>query len=112
MAVDIWSYREIATDLDLTGFAVEAKDGEIGKVDRATRDLGGECVIVDTGPWIIGKQVMLPPGTIESVDPEDGTVYVDRKKEEIKNAPEYDPTGYVEQEYRIKLGEYYSRFYD
>jgi hypothetical protein len=55
---------------------------------------------------------MLPAGTIESIDPEDGTVYVDRTKDEIKNGPEYDPTGYVEQEYRIKLAEYYSRFYD
>jgi hypothetical protein len=112
MPVDIWSYREIATDLDLTGFSVEAKDGEIGKVDRATYDVGAGAIVVDTGPWIIGKQVMLPAGTIESIDPEDGTVYLDRTKEEIKNAPEYDPTGYVEQEYRIKLAEYYSRLYD
>jgi hypothetical protein len=112
MPVDIWSYREIATDLDLTGFSVEAKDGEIGKVDHATYDLEAGSIVVDTGPWIIGKKVMLPAGTIESIDPEDGTVYLDRNKEEIKNAPEYDPTGYVEQEYRIKLAEYYSRLYD
>jgi hypothetical protein len=111
MAVDIWSYRETAADLDLNGFRVEATDGEIGKVDRATNEAGGSCIIVDTGPWIIGKQVMLPAGTIESIDPEDGTVYVDRTKDEIKDAPEYDPTGYVEQEYRIKLAEYYARFY-
>jgi len=112
MAVDLWIYREVVdTDLDLTGFRVEAADGEIGKVDRVTYEVGEGSIVVDTGPWIVGKKVVLPAGTIDHVDAEDGTVYVDRTKEEIKGAPEWDPTGYVEQEHRIKLAEYYSRFY-
>jgi hypothetical protein len=36
---------------------------------------------------------------------------VDRTKEEIKQAPEYDPSGYADQEYRLQLAEYYGRFY-
>lgn len=111
MAVDIWSYREIVLDADLTGFSVEAADGEIGKVDEATYDPGSGAIIVDTGPWIVGKKVMLPAGTIERVDPEERKVYVDRTKDEIKNAPEYDPSGYAQQEYRAELGGYYSGFY-
>jgi hypothetical protein len=50
MQVDIWNYREIATDLDLTGFSVEAKDGEIGKVDHASYDVGAGWIVIDTGP--------------------------------------------------------------
>jgi hypothetical protein len=115
MAVEIWTYREAVmdpvTDLDLTGFQVEAKDGEIGKVDKASYDAGTSSVIVDTGPWILGKKVLLPAGTIESIDLEDGTIYVDRTKDEIKNAPEWDPSGYVEQEHRLALDDYYGRFY-
>ena len=112
MAVDIWSYRETITGLDLTGFTVEAVDGEIGKVDKATFDVGAGSIVVDTGPWIIGRKVMLPAGTIERVDPEQRKLYVDRTKDEIKNAPEYDPSGYAEQEYRLALGDYYSGLYD
>jgi hypothetical protein len=111
MAVDIWVYRAEVSDVDLTGFRVAAVDGEVGKVDRATNDAGASCLIVDTGPWIIGKKVMLPAGMIESVDVEDGTIYVDRTREEIKQAPEWDPSGYAEQEHRLELDKYYSRFY-
>jgi hypothetical protein len=112
MTVDLWTYREmVVTDLDMSGFRVEAEDGEIGKVDRATYEVGPGSIVVDTGPWIIGKKTMLPAATIERIDPEERTIYVDRTREEIKNAPEWDPTGYVEQEHRIKLAEYYSRFY-
>jgi hypothetical protein len=45
---------------DLVGFDVEATDGNIGKIDEATYDVGGSYVVVDTGPWIFGKKVMLP----------------------------------------------------
>ena len=109
MAVDIWTYRETISAIDLTGFAVEAADGAIGKVDEATHETGS--IVVDTGPWILGKRVLLPAGTIERVDFEEKKIFVDRTKEEIKNAPEYDPSGYAEQEYRARLGDYYSGFY-
>jgi hypothetical protein len=113
MAVDIWSYREtvVDLDLDLSGFKVEAEDGEIGKVDEAAYAAGADSIIVDTGPWILGKKVMLPVGTIERIDLEERKLYVDRTKEEIKNAPEYDSSGYAQQEYREHLGGYYKNLY-
>ena len=45
---------------DLTGYEVEATDGGIGSVDEATNDVGGSYIVVDTGPWIFGKKVLLP----------------------------------------------------
>lgn len=111
MAVDIWSFRMEVDDVDLSDFVVEASDGEIGKVDRATDEAGGDALIVDTGPLVFGRKVMLPFGTVERIDPENRRIYVDRTKEEIKHAPEYDSSGYAQQEYRIALAEYYARFY-
>jgi hypothetical protein len=111
MAVELWSYREPVTDMDLSGFRVEAMDGDVGKIHEATYEVGAGWIVVDTGPWIVGKKVVLPAGIIDRIDLDDGVIHVDRTKEEIKNAPEWDPTGYVEQEYRIKLADYYSRFY-
>ncbi len=50
---DMWSYRNSAlTTRDLTGYKVEALDGDIGKIDEATNEVGGSFVVVDTGPWI------------------------------------------------------------
>src|SRR5262245_45227495 len=48
---------------------------KIGKVDEATNDVGSSHVVVDTGPWIFGKKVMLPAGTIVCMDPPEQTVY-------------------------------------
>ena len=75
---------------DLSGFGVEALDGSIGKIDEATNDVGESFVIVDTGPWIFGKKVMLPAGVVQRIDEDDEKVWVNRTKDQIKSAPEYD----------------------
>ena len=112
MAVDIFVYRETVPQLDLSDYHVEAIDGELGKVDPATFEVGGNMIIVDTGPLVFGRKVVLPVGTIERIDTDAKKIYVDRTRDEIKHAPEYDPSGYADQEYRIRLGEYYTPFYE
>ena len=107
-AVEIWTYRETITPtIDLTGYEVEAIDGSIGKVDEATNEVGGSYIVVDTGPWIFGKKVLLPAGVIDRVDTEEEKVYVNRTKDEIKNAPEFDESRYQESDYRNEVGTYY-----
>jgi len=108
--IEMWTFVvEAPLNLDLTGFNVEATDGGIGKVDEATKEAGGSFIVVDTGPWIFGKKVMLPAGLIRDIDPDTETIFVSRTKDEIKNAPEFDEKRYREQGYRDELGEYYGR---
>ena len=105
---DIWTYRETSwTQRNLSGFSVEAIDGSIGKVDEATNDVSGSYIVVDTGPWIFGKKVMLPAGVIQEVDLDAEQVFVNRTKDEIKNAPEYDSDRATDETYRGDLGAYY-----
>jgi hypothetical protein len=111
---EIWTFRAIpGVDLesvDLTGFKVEATDGSIGKADEATYETGSSYLVVDTGPWILGRKVMLPAGVIDRIDPDEQKVYVDLTKDEIKNSPEFDPdTQRDDSDYRGRLGEYYGR---
>jgi len=104
----IWAYNETANvGGDLTGYKVEATDGGIGKIDKASNEVDSSFIVVDTGPWILGKKVMIPAGVVRDVDPDTETVYVDRTKDEIKDSPEYDDTMYEDQAYRQKLGTYY-----
>jgi PRC-barrel domain len=103
----MWAYPEELGRLDITGFDVEAKDGSIGKVDEVTYDAGESYVVVDTGVWIFGKKVLLPSGLIERVDRDDETVYVDRTKDEIKEAPEFDNESYRSADYRSAVGGHY-----
>ncbi len=105
---DMWTYRETSwTQGDLTGFSVEAIDGSIGKVDEASNDVGGSYLVVDTGPWIFGKKVMIPAGVIQDVDLDAEQVFVNRTKDEIKNAPEFDAESFRDDSYRGNLAGYY-----
>jgi hypothetical protein len=108
--VEMWTFSaETVPNVDLTGFKVEASDGDIGEVDEVTKEVGGSLIIVDTGPWIFGKKVMLPAGLVRDIDPDTETIFVNRTKDEIKNAPEFDETRYHDQAYRNELGSYYNR---
>jgi hypothetical protein len=108
--VEMWTYTiDTPPNIDLTGFKVEAMDGDIGKVDEATNDVGSSFIVVDTGPWIFGKKVMIPAGVVRDLDPDTETIFVNRSKDEIKDAPEFDEQTYREQSYRDELGGYYGR---
>jgi hypothetical protein len=113
-AVDPWTYGDVDTigvdmarGVDLTGFSVEALDDGIGKIDEATYETTQSYIVVDTGPWIFGKKVLLPAAVVQRVDLDSETVFVDRTKDEIKNAPEFDEMNYREEGYRSRVGDYY-----
>ena len=106
---DIYTYRDqTTTGLDLIGYSIEATDGSIGKIDDATNEVGGSYVVVDTGPWIFGKHVLIPAGVIDRIDQDSETVYVSLAKEEIKNSPEWDDERGVDETYRAQVGDYYT----
>ena len=116
MAVQPWEYRtetgSTGYDADLTGYSVAAVDGDIGHVDQATDELlGSSYLVVDTGPWIFGRKVLLPAGVVERIDTVEHKVYVDRTKDQIKNSPEYDELD-DDATYRDRLGGYYSETYN
>jgi hypothetical protein len=111
---ETWKYRDstLATSLNkqqITGYDVEALDGSIGNIDDGTLEADSGHVVVDTGPWIVGKKVMLPAGVITSVDHDNENVFVNRTKDEIKNAPEFDDSMRSDEKYRTELGSYYGR---
>jgi hypothetical protein len=106
---DVWGYVDLTlAKLHPAGYGVHATDGEIGKVDRASNEPGSTYLVVDTGPWIFGKKVVIPAGLVERADPDTETVFVRCTKDEIKNAPEYDEAAGVSDEYRGDLGAYYA----
>jgi hypothetical protein len=96
---------------NLEGYHVEAADGSIGSVDEASHEVDSAHLVVDTGPWIFGRKVLLPAGTVQRVDHAEGKVYVDLTKEQIKNSPEYDPDTFGKPDYRAQVGSYYEETY-
>ncbi|MFE2141430.1 PRC-barrel domain containing protein [Streptomyces sp. NPDC059456] len=112
MTDDMWAYRSgiiHPTGEDLTGYGVEAVDGPIGKVDGHSGEVSDAYIVVDTGAWIPGRQVLLPAGTILRVDRAGGTVHVDRTKDQIEAAPEFRRDHHLgAPEFRREIGRYYA----
>ena len=111
---DVWTYRPTINGglgESEIGYGVEAIDGSIGKIDEATLGAGSAYVIVDTGPWIFGKKVLLPAGVISDLDREAEKVYVDRTKDEIKSAPEFDESLMHDEAYQSRVESYYGAGY-
>jgi hypothetical protein len=116
---DLWTYQQTAqtlptgaelgtTGADLTGFTVEARDGDIGKIDKASYDAGANSIVVDTGFWIFGKKRLLPAGVIQTIDLDNRVVHVACTKEQIKNAPDYDEMRAADVAYRDEVSGYYT----
>lgn len=111
-----WSFRdresEIAGGRAVTGFEVHATDGHIGKVDRASTEVGASQIVVDTGPWIFGRKVLLPAACIDRVDWDEEKIYVGLTKDQIKGSPELgEGLGWDDPAYREEVGSYYDSTY-
>ncbi|MER8232957.1 PRC-barrel domain-containing protein [Streptomyces sp. NPDC101490] len=111
MTEHLWNYQPTAGHLagtDLSGYKVEALDGGIGKVDKHSDEVDDAYLVVDTGPWIFGREVLLPASTVVRIDPDDRRIFVDRTKAQIKDAPEFHREKHLgEPGYRDELTAYY-----
>ncbi|MEU0786956.1 PRC-barrel domain-containing protein [Streptomyces sp. NPDC006173] len=111
MSDGIWSYRSTtrpSAGADLTGYKVETTDGGIGKVDKHSDDVASSFLVVDTGPWIFSRHVMIPAGTVQRIDKSERTIYVDLTRSQVKDAPEFDPDKHIrDANYHSQLGNYY-----
>lgn len=110
----LWGYQPSSghtAGTDLSGYSVEATDGGIGKVDKHNDEAGSAYLLVDTGVWIFGKDVLLPAGTVRRIDAEARKVYVDLTKEQVKDSPEFDRHQQAEDPgYHAQLSAYYMAF--
>jgi hypothetical protein len=91
MDTDLWTYNEsLDRPKTLDDFDVVALDGDIGTIDEATYDVGASYIVVDTGPWIFGRKVVIPAKAVARLDIPDEKVYLRLTKDQIKDSPEFD----------------------
>jgi hypothetical protein len=110
MATEIWTFQDRRLgELDLTGFDVETRDGVIGRVDRATRDVAQSYLVIDAGPAMpLGRRVVLPAGVVETVDLDDRRLAVSVGRNEILSAPEFDADRPLDASLRNRIGSHYA----
>jgi hypothetical protein len=112
------SVRRESTDSHLrsaaavTGYTIEASDGEIGHVDGFLMDDEAWAIRyleVATRIWWPGSKVLVSPAWVEQVSWTDSRVYVGLSREAIKNGPEYTESTPITREYENRLHLHYGR---
>jgi hypothetical protein len=110
MATELWTYRDQSVaGLDLTGFEVETPEGSLGRVDRATEDIGGSYLVINPGPAMpLGRRVVVPAGVVESVHRDRRRIRVRARRDEILSAPEFDPERPLNELLRERIGTHFA----
>jgi hypothetical protein len=96
----------------VTGYNIEAVDGEIGHVDGFIvddRTWTIRYIEVATRNWMPGKKVLVSPTWIERVSWADSKVFVALTRESIQSAPAYDDSMPIPREYENRLYAHYGR---
>ncbi|MFE7595613.1 PRC-barrel domain-containing protein [Streptomyces sp. NPDC057494] len=111
MTDHFWTYGTDSGHLagtDLCGWRVEASDGHIGKVDKHSDEVEDAYLVVDTGAWIFGKEVLIPASAVTRIDPEEHAVHLALSKEQVKDAPEFISDKHLaDLQYREEISQYY-----
>lgn len=95
---------------ELTEFSMQATDGEIGNVHDFYFDDQSWIVrymVADTGPWLLGRRVLVSPSTLGQVEWEPELLHVNVTKEQIRYSPSVELEKPVSRQQEIDLHDYY-----
>ncbi len=96
----------------VSGFFIQAKDGEIGHVEDFIIDdetWSIRYLAIETRNWWPGKHVLVSPKWIESVSWTDSKVVVGLSREEIRKSPAYRAESLLTRDYEAGLHDHYNR---
>ncbi|HMQ35259.1 MAG TPA: PRC-barrel domain-containing protein [Chloroflexaceae bacterium] len=86
--------QHLRSTREVQGYAIRALDGEIGEVRDFLMDdetWAIRYLVIDTGGWWSGKQVLIAPLWATAVNWTDRVVELDLTRDQIKSGPAYDP---------------------
>ena len=94
----------------INGYSVAASDGELGTVcdflfDDATWVV--RWLVVDTGNWLWGRKVLLPPSALEGVDSTSHLLKVKLTRQQVKDSPDIDTHRPVSRQMETGVYNYY-----
>jgi hypothetical protein len=92
------------------GYRLRATDGEIGRIRNFLIDNDGwniRYLIVATGSWLFGKEVLLAPYAVTAVDWLNQEVLLNVTREQVKDSPPWDPLKLIDEMYEQRLHRHY-----
>ena len=94
----------------IKGYTLQSLDGEIGKVKEFYFDDQHWTVrylVAETGNWLTGRQVLISPYALASVNKEDHVIAIDLDKKQIENSPSLDSDKPVSRQFEEEYYMYY-----
>ncbi len=95
---------------EITGYAIHASDGLIGSVKDILFDDTTWLVrwlVIDTGNWLPGRQVLLPPNALAEVNHIGHQFSVRLTKEQVQKCPEIESDRPVSRQMETTIYDYY-----
>jgi hypothetical protein len=95
---------------DLVGLKLEATDGGIGAVEDLLfddRHWTVRWLVVDTGDWLPGRSVLLPPDKLLRPARDGRAIRADLARAQVENSPALATDPPVSRQYEMQLYDYY-----
>src|SRR4029434_11296460 len=95
---------------DLKGFDILATEGEIGDVEEFQFD-DARCavryIVVNTGNWLAGRQVLVSPFSVLQVDRENRQLHVALTQSQVEKSPDIDIRQPESRQMEMNYADYY-----
>jgi hypothetical protein len=94
----------------IKNYRLRATDGEIGGIRNFLIDNDGwniRYLVVATGSWLFGKEVLLAPYAVTAVDWLNQEVLLNVTREQVKDSPPWDPLKLIDEMYEQRLHKHY-----
>lgn len=95
---------------DLIKLTVYGRDGQVGTVQELyfdDRNWAVRYLVVRTGGWLLGRDVLIAPVAIERIDDTDMSMRINLTKEQIEHAPSIESTKAISRQFEEA---YYKHF--
>jgi sporulation protein YlmC with PRC-barrel domain len=95
---------------ELLGYAIHAKDGDIGAVNDFFFDDESWTIrylVVDTGTWLPGRLVLVSPIALKQPDWAANTLSVELTKKQVESSPDVDSNKPVSRQKEIELHQHF-----
>ncbi len=94
----------------LTGYTLNCRDGQIGRVKGFyfdDRHWTVRYLVAGTGEWLAERQVLISPYALGAVNPTTGDIVVDLRKQQIEDSPPLDSDRPVSRQFEDAYHGYY-----
>ena len=99
--------REVS---ELGGYSLRAMDGDVGTLEDvffSDRDWRIRYLVVDTGPWLRSRRVLVSPLSVTEVRREEKSIIAQLTREQVQSSPEIDAAKPVSRQYEIDYSRHY-----